>query len=154
MSTQHFPGVHVQVYLTQQMCTCTCLLNVNTILFVYSAGTVHVQIYACLQNEIRSLVSLGDGAAGGGGGGSSSVAGLSVGPRGLGSGSSGGSGAGNGEPSNKRSGSGSGSGRTPAGASKKKKENSSGPLLFDNAVEWWRRNKVSKKTLIQKFCMS
>ena len=117
-----------------------------------------VQLSVCLQNEIRSLVSLGDGAAGGGGGGgggSSSVSGLSVGPRGLGSGSGGGSGTSSGEPSNKRagSGSGSGSGRTPTSTSKKKKENSSGPLLFDNAIEWWKRDKVSG-SLIQKInCM-
>ena len=100
---------------------------------------------SCNQNEIRSLVSLGDGAAGGGSGAS----GLTLGPRGtLGSlasgnppGSGGGGGVGTGESSSKRS----GGGRTPTGGgggSKKKKENSSGPMLFDNAIEWWRGDKV------------
>ena len=97
----------------------------------------------CLvQNEIRSLVSLGDGAAGGGG---SSGSGVTLVPRGTlsslasgnppGSGGVGGGG-GTGESSSKRS----GSGRTPTGASKKKKESSSGPMLF--GIEWWRGEKV------------
>ena len=96
----------------------------------------------CLvQNEIRSLVSLGDGAAGGG----SSGSGLTLGPRGalgsLGSGNPPGTGGGGtGESSSKRS----GSGRTSTGGSKKKKENSSGPMLFDNAIEWWKGDKVKK----------
>lgn len=87
-----------------------------------------------LQNEIRSLVSLGDGAAGGG----SSSAGPAAVVRGMGS-SSGAGGSAAGESSSKRS----GSGRAPTGSSRRKKENSSGPLLFDNAIEWWRREKVT-----------
>ena len=104
----------------------------------------------CLvQNEIRSLVSLGDGAAGGGG---SSGSGVTLGPRGTlsslasgnppGSGGIGGGG-GMGESSSKRS----GNGRTPTGASKKKKESSSGPMLF--GIEWWRGEKVEKTLFLK-----
>ena len=102
---------------------------------------MNIVLFYFVQHEIRSLVSLGDGAAGGG----SSGSGLSLGPRGgLGSlgggGNPPGTGGGTGESSSKRS----GSGRTPTGGSKKKKENLSGPLLFDNAVEWWKGDKVKK----------
>ena len=115
----------------------------------YCDSVLRLYVYD-IQNEIRSLVSLGDGAAGGGSGSGSS--GLSAGPRGGGSLGSlsgntpGGPGTGgSGESSSKRSG---GSGRIPTGGSKKKKENYSGPLLFDDAIEWWKGHKVWRK-----FCL-
>ena len=98
---------------------------------------VYLNICVNSKNEIRSLVSLGDGAAGGG----SSASGLAAaGSRGMGTSGGTGTGTGTGESSTKRS---NGNGRTPTGSSRKKKENSSGPLLWDNTVEWWDRNQVS-----------
>jgi hypothetical protein len=134
--------------LHKKVCLVTFVLQkqplVCVILPFIFFGILYNYYYYLVQNEIRSLVSLGDGAAGGG----SSGSGVALGPRGtlssLASGNPppgtgvGGGGGGTGESSSKRS----GSGRTPAGGSKKKKENSSGPMLC--AVEWWRGEKVEK----------
>lgn len=103
------------------------------------------------KTELRSFVSIGDGAAGGGtvggGGGGTSSGGPSASedraaptPSILGGGGS--------SRTGERSKRASGSSRTkitaPSGSSsiKKKKEGPTGPLLYDNSPEWWGGAKV------------
>ncbi len=97
----------------------------NSYTLIYNVVTLNIvsHVSSPSQSELRSLVSIGDGAAGG-------------------ASSGGGGGVASGEGSKRPN--------TRGGLSSKKKKSSStsqapplGPLLFDSSIEWWGEDKVS-----------
>lgn len=128
-----------------------------------STGNWCLILCICWQNELRSLVSIGDGAAGGGvttgGGGGGTVGGGGSG--GAPSGSEdrivpppivGGSSRTGERERNKRA-----AARakitfpsTSSASGKKKKEGPTGPLLFDASPDWWGGSKVSGRAWLMR----
>ena len=98
---------------------CPLHSNLQTGTLTHTHTHTHTHTRALKQNEIRSLVSLGDGAAGGGS---------------VPSGSSGSGGESSKRPSTSR----------VVPNPKRKKENPSGPVLYDSDTDWWGGKMVSR----------